>query len=272
MSKKISEMMDNLDIKYLESYDEGELYGGNEEREASLDTDKKVNEMPSLDVIKRRALEGIKVTSIESHREAKKEKKSRLKGKKRILLPLVAVFTALGMSVVAVSNSPVLSSLIGDQFAMIHKEAQVVGQSVNHQGIIFTVEEAVIDSSSGFIALSMTKENGEPFDENTLVENIRIQPAKHTSMGYAYESILSEDKKKLYYLIDINMNKNLYGQEITIVAENIGHFESEEIPLEVDLQEVYHKMQELDYNYYEDMDYEKDQTLRVYVRSDDSRS
>lgn len=263
MNKKISEMMDNLDIKYLESYDEGELYGGNEEREALLDTDKKLNEMPSLDVIKRRALEGIKITSIESHREAKKEKKSRLKGKKHILLPLVAVFTALGMSVVAVSNSPVLSSLIGDQFAMIHKEAQVVGQSVNHQGIIFTVEEAVIDSSSGFIALSMTKENGEPFDENTLVENIRIQPAKHTSMGYAYESILSEDKKKLYYLIDINMNKNLYGQEITIVAENIGHFESEEIPLEVDLQEVYHKMQELDYNYYEDMDYEKDQTLNV---------
>ena len=206
MSRKISEMMDNLDIKYLESYDEGELYGDDKEREALLDTDKKVNEMPSLDVIKRRALEGIKVTSIESHREAKKEKKSRLKGKKRILLPLVAVFTALGMSVVAVSNSPVLSSLIGDQFAMIHKEAQVVGQSVNNQGIIFTVEEAVIDSSSGFIALSFAKENGEAFEENTFVDDIHLSFANPSSMGYSCQPVYSEDMKKLYYFIDIDMS------------------------------------------------------------------
>ena len=41
MSKKISEMMDNLDIKYLESYDEEALYGGNEEREALLERQKR---------------------------------------------------------------------------------------------------------------------------------------------------------------------------------------------------------------------------------------
>lgn len=263
MSRKISEMMDNLDIKYLESYDEGELYGDDKEREALLDTDKKVNERPSLDVIKRRALEGIKGTSLESHREAKKEKKSRLKGKKRILLPLVAVFTALGMSVVAVSNSPVLSSLIGDQFAMIHKEAQVVGQSVNNQGIIFTVEEAVIDSSSGFIALSFAKENGEAFEENTFVDDIRLSFANPSSMGYSCQPVYSEDMRKLYYFIDIDMSRNLYGQEIHIVAKDMSRRQSGQIPIEIDLKEAYDKMQELDYNFYEDMDYKEEHTLQI---------
>lgn len=257
MNKKISEMMDHLDEQYIQGIQI-------EDREkVDIDKDKEGIEYPSLYIIKRKALEGIKVVPLETVKEQKKEKKHKLTGKKRFILPLVAALTALGMTVVAVSNYPVLSHLIGDGFGAISKEAQVVGQSVTKQGITFTVEEAVIDSSSGFIAVSFTKEDGSPFEPGTMPERISIQPKHQTSMGYSYEPILSEDGKKIFCLIDMSMSGNLYGQEITLLVEKIGRTETGEIPLELNLQDAYNQMQGLDYHFYEGLEYTPNQALGI---------
>lgn len=248
MNKKITELMDELDETFIEDI---------ELEENQLD-----GERLSLERIKAKAMEEIKATPLETKRS---KKKSGLRIKKRIWIPLVAALTAIGISVVAVSNNPVLSELIGDKFGMVQEEAQVVGKSVVKRGIIFTVEEAVIDSSSGFIALSFAKEDGTPFEEGTMPKRISINPKNPTSMGWGYESILSEDGKKIFCLIDINMSKNLYGQEIEIIAEGLVSLEHGQVPLEVNLQEAYNKMEEIDYTYYEGLGYKKEQALGLLL-------
>lgn len=94
-------------------------------------------------------------------------------------------------------------------------------------------------------------------------KRISIHPENPTSMAWSYEPVLSEDGKKIFCLIDINMSKNLYGQEIEIVAEGLGRLEQGQVPLAINLQEVYNKMQEIDYTFYEGLDYSEKQALGI---------
>lgn len=178
--------------------------------------------------------------------EKQRRKRRRIGRKKCIIVPLIATLIAVGMTVVVVNNTSILGEMLEKNFNIIENQTQKIGQSTSQGGIVLTVEEAIIDHSSGFIVLSFMKEDGTPFEPGTIAKDLHIQVEKPTSWGASYTPTLSEDGKRLLYLVDMNMRANLYGQKMIATAGSIGKEETNKMPIAIDLKEAYEKAQQTD--------------------------
>lgn len=209
MNKKISELISELDIERIQDI---ELQDLPEQGEESI----------SLEAIKEKAMEGIKVTRLEDSKAAKNINKKKFKWN---LVPLVAVLIAMGITVVAIESTGILRNIFGESFHLIEQDVQQVETQFIKDGVIFTVEEAIIDSKSGVIVVSMEREDGLPFEENTEIRELSIHTEHGGGLGWGSEYSFSTDKTKLIGEIDLSGGRQLYGQEITITAMGLGHWE-----------------------------------------------
>lgn len=223
VNKKITELMDELDIDLLKHI---EL---EEEREGKqLD----------LTRIKEKAMAGISQQQVVSF-EKKKEEKKKLKGRKRYFLPLIALIGIMAITVVAVGTNEQLRTLWGESFSLIEKEAQSVQKQFIAEGIIFKVEEAVIDDKSGIIITSFEREDGKTFEKESMPLRIQLHINESGGLGWGSQHYLSEDGKKLFSVIQVSGDKKLSGKDIELIASCLGKWEAGHTTTQLDLNKAY---------------------------------
>jgi len=212
MSKKVSEMIDNIDCSHLDNIEHGEG----------------LREDISLDRIKSRAM-GVVFEN--------KNRKNKRRWSKMIIIPAAAIITLMSITAFALSSYEPFREFFGDSISFITDKIQPIQKSYTKNGIIFTVENAVIDDTSGLIMFSLVKKDGTAFDENTTLGDIKL----NTGDGYGFgrRIVLSENNKKLLCYIDIHNNGKLYGKKLSLAVENLVTSTSGEKQTDIDLFELY---------------------------------
>ena len=218
-------MMEDIDLKYLQEIEEAEEIENIQNEELSL----------SLENIKAKAIQGIQVKSLE---DARKKKSGKYKKIRRMILPLVAAIGVLGGTVVAVGNSQYMRNLFGENFSIIEEQVQPIRTQHINAGVIFTVEEAIIDNKSGLIIMSCMKEDGTTFEEGTYFFELHPRLDQSGGTGWSSQAFLSEDKTKLFTILDLSSETKLHNNEITLKADLLGQWREKEIPTTVKLEGV----------------------------------
>lgn len=242
MSKRISELIDELESKYL---DEVEI-----EETERLDT-------VSFDRIKEVAMKNLESPGIEEQEadlkyidlaDKKKKKIGNKKVLKKMFIPLVAALTLIGVSAMAIKSNDTLRELFGEALPFIQSELQEISKSVTEGGVTFTAESAAIENKAGLFILSFTKEDGSSFEEGTVVRDLVPNAQKHGGMGWSKQTTMTEEGKKLVYIVDLSADKNLYGQKITYTAKDLGVWKEDQEVLPIDLYDAYQQTMAINYN------------------------
>lgn len=229
MNRKLSEILDDLECQWLEDIE--------------LEEDERLNKI-SFENIQARAIQGIEesdgnLISIDKI----KNKKSSVKRKfKRVIIPLVAAVSLMGITAVAINSNEGLREILGEALPFLQSEIQSIGKTTTHTGITFTAEAAAIENKAGMFFLSFEKEDGSIFEDGTTFRRIQPNMQKKGGMGWGSESTLIEDEHKLMALVDLSGSKELYNQKIEFTAYDIGVWQEGEIVPQIKLDEVYKKI------------------------------
>ncbi|MGL6174565.1 MAG: hypothetical protein ACRC1P_08155 [Cellulosilyticaceae bacterium] len=226
MNKKVSEILDELECEWIDAI--------------VVEEDKRLQQI-SFQKISKRAMQGIQEEREISLEHIQKKKGKRIKLLKRIILPLVAAISLMGITAVAINSNENLREILGETFPFIQSEIQSIKKIAIDQGVIFTAEAAAIENKSGTFFLSVEKEDGSTFDEETVLRKVLPSQEKKGGMGWGSYCTLTEDRKKLMVVVDLSGSRELYNQTIAFTAYDIGIWEEGKVKPTINLQEVYQK-------------------------------
>lgn len=226
MNKKVSEIMDDLEYEWLEDIE--------------LEHDERINQI-SFEHIRERAMNGVEeedknIISINTHKKKKINSKRKFK---RILIPLVAAISLMGITAVAINSNEGLREILGEALPFIQSEIQSIGETTTHKGIDFTAEAAAIENKAGIFYLSFEKEDESLFEEGITFRRIQPSIKRRGGMGWTTESALINNGKKLMAIIDLSGSKELYNQTIEFTAYDVGKWEEGIISPNINLEQVY---------------------------------
>nr|WP_106780784.1 hypothetical protein [Lysinibacillus timonensis] len=149
-----------------------------------------------------------------------KRKKTNEKGKllKRSLLAASAV-VVIGATTAAAQSSDYFS-LFFDQEA----KGIVEHQSSNHvskvvSGIEMAVEETIISGKSALIIVTFEKEDGTAFSSDIVIPTLELDWEQN--VGFMVEQKMTEDRKKLIAMFDVDSTTNMDGEKMTITADRL---------------------------------------------------
>lgn len=226
MNKKVSEILDELECEWID--------------EIVLEEDERLQQI-SFEKISKRAIQGIQEERVIRLENIRKKKVKRTKLLKRIILPLVAAISLMGITAVAINSNENLREILGEALPFIQSEIQSIGEIAINQGIIFTAEAAAIENKSGTFFLSLEKEDGSEFEKETVLRKVWPSLEKKGGMGWGSHFTLTEDRKKIIAIVDLSGSRELYNQTIAFTAYDIGSWEEGKVKPSIDLQEVYQK-------------------------------
>lgn len=153
-------------------------------------------------------------------------------GKKGFMKMRKGVVAAVAIFVIGTSTTVVASQNTGyfNQFFegitnnfVKDTHDQVVVQS----GIKMKIEESVSGGKSSLIIVSFEREDETRFPEGTAISNLELD-VKHGA-SYMVEQKLTEDRKKIIAMFDIDTLSSLEGKSITIKADAIVNDETNTI-------------------------------------------
>ena len=190
----------------------------------------------SLDAIRQKALEGIKITYLEDVKAQPLPKKN--KKWQRTLIPLVAAIGILGATAIGIGSNEHLRNLFGESFGLIAPQVQSIQVEDRSNGIIFKVEEAAIDSHQGLVIISAEREDGGIFEEGQTFLALRPDLDTRGGMGWYQDNYLSEDATKLYAFVNLSTERKLYKHTLSFTGKHIGKWYRGDVLTETTLQET----------------------------------
>lgn len=180
------------------------------------------------------SLERIKALALKGINEKKKTKRKFRKG----ILLVAVVGTLLSLTLVAEIIKPSFNTFFGDQTNLLTEEMQDIEKRIVKNGIIVTLEQAVVDETGAMISFNLQKEDGSVFQEGTEIGEINLESSA-SGMGWRTNSQLSEDRKTLMYYLLMDQDTSIYDKKITLTLNNLVQVKEGEKVLEESIYELY---------------------------------
>ncbi|MBP3953322.1 hypothetical protein [Bacillus suaedae] len=140
-------------------------------------------------------------------------------------LVVTSTLFIIGSASVAAQNTDYFSMFFGAQESGI--ESQSVNQSISVSGIKMAVEESIIGGKSALILVSFEKEDGTAFQNDVVIPNLELGWKQNAS--YMVDQQMTEDRKKLMIMFDIDTTKNISGEKLTISADKVLDSKTDEV-------------------------------------------
>ncbi|MCH1627170.1 hypothetical protein [Fredinandcohnia quinoae] len=145
--------------------------------------------------------------------------------RKSMITGVVLLIIGTSTTVVASQNTGYVSEFFGGITNSFVKDTH--DQVVVESGIKMKIEESVSGGKSSLIVASFEKEDETIFPEGASISNLELD-VKHGA-SYMIQQQLTEDRKKIIVMFDIDALSNLEGKSVTIRAGAIVSDETGEI-------------------------------------------
>jgi len=160
--------------------------------------------------------------------QKKNEVKNNSKGStiKRSLLAVSTVFV-IGATTVSAQSSDHLSMFFehGESGILENQHSSHISKVVS--GIEMEIEETIIGGKSALIIVSFKKEDGTAFSDDIKVSTLELDWKQDVS--YMVEQQMTEDRKKLITIFDIDTTKNIDGEKIKIMADHLVNRQTDKV-------------------------------------------
>lgn len=137
--------------------------------------------------------------------------------RKTIITGAAIIVIGTSTSVAAAQNTDYFSEFFGGIANSFVKDTH--DQVVVKSGVKMKIEESVSGGKSSLIIVSFEKEDGTSFPEGASISNLEVD-VKHGA-SYMVEQKLTEDRKKMIAMFDLDSLSSLEGKSVTIRADAI---------------------------------------------------
>jgi hypothetical protein len=137
--------------------------------------------------------------------------------RKTIITGAAIIVIGTSTSVAAAENTDYFSKFFGGIANSFVKDTH--DQVVVKSGVKMKIEESVSGGKSSLIIVSFEKEDGTSFPEGASISNLEVD-VKHGA-SYMVEQKLTEDRKKIIAMFDLDSLSNLEGKSVTVRADAI---------------------------------------------------
>jgi hypothetical protein len=145
--------------------------------------------------------------------------------RKGIITGVAILVIGTSTTVIAAQDTGYFNEFFGGITNSLLKDTH--DQVVVKSGIKMKIEESVGGGKSSLIIVSFEKEDKNRFPEGTSISNLELD-VKHGA-SYMVEQKLTEDRKKIIAMFDIDTLSSLEGKSITIKADAIVSDDTGEI-------------------------------------------
>lgn len=147
-------------------------------------------------------------------------KKKALKGSlfKKSLLAASTVFVFGAVTAAAQSNNN-FTMFFGEEAAGVVENKPTIQEAKIVSGIEMEVEESIIGGKSAIILVSFEKEDGTAFLGDIKIPTPELDWKQNAS--YMVDQQMTEDRKKLIAMFDIDTTSSIDGKKITIMADKL---------------------------------------------------
>ncbi len=147
-------------------------------------------------------------------------KKKAFKGSlfKKSLLAASTVFV-FGAATAAAQSNNYFTMFFGKEAAGVEENKKTIQEAKVVSGIEMEVEESIIGGKSAIILVSFEKEDGTAFLRDIKIPTPELDWKQNAS--YMVDQQMTEDRKKLIAMFDIDTTSSIDGKKMTIMADKL---------------------------------------------------
>lgn len=145
---------------------------------------------------------------------------------KKAVIAAAALVLCIAACIGAYGFSPDFKALLQSTISGGTGEVQVIEKSVSGAGVKMTIQSAARRGSSAMIWLVFTKEGGTRFTDSANIESLVLQCMKDVRLSgltYTKTVYVSQDKKQLHCLVDVQVTSEAETLPIAVSVGNINN-------------------------------------------------